>query len=112
MIRIEKVDGNNGWKSLPFIVGAVAFTASSGRITTALTTLTTLDSFSSIVTLTVELAMASAVRFAKARSSPETVVSNRSSGCSKSLSKRGSRQWLEEWEIGHSGTNEMVPDLR
>lgn len=59
--------------------------SSSGKMTTALLTETMLDSLSSIVTLTVALAMASAVLFSKAELRPLMLVSKMVSGTRESL---------------------------
>lgn len=59
--------------------------SSSWRMTTALVTEMMLDSLRLMVTLTVALAIASAVRFVNAFSSPVMVVEKISSGCSEAL---------------------------
>lgn len=87
-----------------------ALASSSARMTTALLTVTTLDSLSSIVTLTVALAMASSVRLVKAAVSPVIVVSKRSSGCSESLWS----YWISGAVglEGRSRTDAWIPILR
>ena len=86
-------------------------TPSPSRSRTALVMETTFDSLRLMVTLTVELAIASAVRFANAVVSPVMVVSNICSGCSVALQWGNDVSELARVRRGGRGTHAWRGDL-